>query len=671
MNKNLLFEIGVEELPSSYMLDLEKNLNLAFSIFLTENYFSYTRNQVFITPRRMVFLVEGISSMQEIPVKFVKGPSIKIALSEEGKETEALKGFLTKCHAAEYTVKDTYIYAKVTELNSETELFFQNRFPSWLLNFPFEKKMRWEEWQFIRPIRWIVAFYGSEIVNLNICGIQSTKTSRGLHGFDSIPIVSAEDYFQKMSLNQIILSSQDRKEKIETNISGKIREDILWENVNRTESPIVLEASFLDSLLNLPHEVIETVISNQLKCFPLWDENGLLRNQFLFVMNGDRDPHLVRKGYEKVITARLNDARYFFERDAAKTLINRIKDLEKITFIEKLGTLTDKTNRLLALAKSTPAFSQNQDLFALIPLSKADLTTTMVQELTELQGSIGKIYALHQGIAKEIAEAIEDHYHPRSEYDILPITDLGKDLSILDRIDTLIGAHVIGLSISSSTDPLGLRRIANGLIRILVLSEYPISIQNLVEQSFTTYEKINHFTISMAEKMKNFQEFYLTRLKSILSLTYRYDIVNAIVRDGFINPFVAKRRCESIQNEIVEDSFKTLCDTYTRIKNITKEKNPGLIDLDPSIFQKEEEKEVWNVMQSRTPITSEFSSESYDLKPLYRFNDPITRFFETILVMDEDLNIRKHRLQLLYLILVSMKQFADFSKIVFDGGDIV
>ena len=667
MNKNLLIEIGTEELPSSYMIDLEKSLGQAFSAFLAENFITCRKNQVYLTPRRLVFWVEEIAPKQEIPEKTVKGPPVKIALTSEGKQTEALKGFLSKCQATEYSVEGPYIYAKVIETSRETNRFFQTDFPPWLINFPFEKKMRWETWQFVRPIRWIVAYYGDERIDLSLCGIQRSKPSRGLRGFKSILIESADDYFQKMKENQIILSKDERKDIIESGIPGKIRQDILWENVNRTECPVVSEANFSENLLALPSEVICTVISNQLKCFPAWGNDKLLP-KFFFVMNGHRDVNLVRKGYEKVITARLNDASYFFERDASKTLIERIPDLTKMTFIEKLGTLADKTDRLTSLANSIPLFSKDPDLLTLIPLSKADLSTAMVQELTELQGTMGTIYARSQGIKREIADAISDQYHPRSENDTLPVTVLGKHLSLLDRIDTITGVHAIGMTVSSSADPLGLRRLANGLIRILMETEYSLSIEHMVEQSLQTYDVVNQVIMEKDTVLKNIQEFYHTRLKSLLSLNYRYDIVGAVVLGGFLNPFTAKMRCERIQEEINQTDFKTMCESYTRIKNITKEKNPGLEDLDSYEFQKEEEKEIWNVCQS-IPVIDEFGDHSFDLKPFYRLNTPITRFFETVLVMEADLDIRNHRLQLLYTILVKMNQFADFSTIVFDGGD--
>lgn len=672
MSKSLIIEIGTEELPSSYMKELEKQLNRSFRLFLEENYLSFADATVFMTPRRMVFFVNELATCQTIPEKIIKGPPHKMALTEKGEPTEALKGFLIKCQTEDYQVDGNYIYAKMQSPNLETGFFLEREFPNFILRFPFEKKMRWEIWQFIRPIRWIVAFFGDQIIDLSICGIHSSAVSRGLRGFDDIPIVSAEDYFGKMKQNNIELSSAKRKERIENKLKELHqipKEDIVWENVNRTESPVISEASFSEDLLALPPEVISTVISNQLKCFPAWQEDILLP-KFYFFMNGERKLDLVRKGYEKVITARLNDAKYFYERDQKVPLSERTSDLAKITFIEKLGTLADKTNRMVLLSANDSFFSGQKNLLTLILLSKADLSTTMVQELTELQGTMGKTYALMQEVEKEVAYAIEDHYHPRSEEDTLPESSLATSLSILDRVDTITGIHAIGMTVSSSSDPLGLRRIANGFIRILLHHFYPLEISKLFEDSLETYRKVNLLNFDSSLVKKNLAVFYLTRLRNLLSTSFRYDVIEAIVPETFANPYLLQIKGKVISEQINTSDFKILCDSYTRIKNITKEKDQE-IPVEELSLEKQEEKDlyqVWEQVKNSSPIISQENVKQV-LVSFYQFNQPIAAFFEKILVMDENLVVRKHRLQLLFLIFKKLNQFADFSKIVFEGGE--
>lgn len=672
MNK-LIIEIGTEELPSSYMTELEEDLKVAFPKFLKDHFLPFSTSNVLITPRRLIFFADSVSSSQDIPEKTVKGPPIKIAFTEDGKETDALRGFLLKCQATGYTVDGPYIYAKVCSQNLELSLFLQNEFPSWLLNFPYVKKMRWETWQFIRPVRWIVAFYGDQIIDLSICGIQSSTISRGLRGFNDISIVSAEDYIGKMEQNCIVLSSAKRKEIIDNKLKELHQipqEEIVWENVNRTEYPVISEAFFSDDLLTLPPEVISTVISNQLKCFPAWENNKILP-KFFFVMNGDRDLSLVRKGYEKVITARLNDAKYFYERDLLVPLVDRIPDLEKMTFIEKLGTLAMKVSRLRSLYFVDVNFSNQEDLLELISLCKVDLSTTMVQELTELQGTIGKIYALKQGIKTSVADAIEDHYHPMSEGDSLPASSLARSLGILDRVDTITGVHTIGMTISSSSDPLGLRRIANGLIQILSDKPYSFHIKDLFLKCLKIYEEINQCVFDSSEVMKNLQSFYQTRIRSILSQVYRYDVVNAVISEDWEDAYGLDKRCKAIQNQLDSSEFRILCDSYTRIKNITKEKDQGIAELTANMFQNQAEKALIEVLHkiSAIDITGDADQLGRILIAFYQLNQPITEFFEKILVMDEDLVVRKNRLQLLFVILKKLNQFADFSKIVFEGGE--
>jgi glycyl-tRNA synthetase beta chain len=655
------------------MVELEKDLGVSFEHFLKSNSFSFSASQVFMTPRRIVFYVDQIASKQEIPEKIVKGPPTKIAFTEDGKETGALQGFLAKCQATEYSVDGNYVYAKIVGQNLETKLFFQTEFPNFLLSFPYAKKMRWETWQFIRPIRWMVAFYGEQTIDLSICGIKSSTISRGLRGFDAIPIISANDYFGKMKQNSIELSTCQRKEIVESKLKELKQtpcEDIVWENVNRTEFPVVAEASFSDGLLDLPVEVICTVISNQLKCFPAW-ENAKLLPKFYFVMNGNRDLSVVCKGYEKVITARLNDAKYFYERDLLIPLVDRIPDLEKMTFIEKLGTLAMKVERMRNLYFADANFSNQKDLFELISLCKVDLSTTMVQELTELQGTIGKIYALKQGIKTEIADAIEDHYYPRFESDSLPTSNLARALGILDRVDTICGVHAIGMTVSSSSDPLGLRRMANGLIRILSDKPYRINLEDLFQKSLQTYEKVNQFVFDSHLVMKNLLTFYVTRIRSILSQTYRYDIVNAVVSDEWGDAYGIDKRCKTITDQLDSPEFRVLCDSYTRIKNITKEKDQGIAELTSDMFQNQAEKELIEVLKeiSTINIAGNYDQLTQALITFYQLNQPITEFFDKILVMDEDVDVRRHRLQLLYAILKKLNQFADFSKIVFEGGE--
>ena len=674
MNHNLLIEIGTEEMPSSYMIKLEKDLNEGFTLFLTTHFLPYHHSKVLITPRRMVFSAEGVAPKQDIPEKIVKGPPVKNALAEDGTETPALKGFLEKCHATEYSIEGLYVFAKVKGKNEDTIPFFQNEFPVWLLAFPFEKKMRWEEYQFIRPIRWMVAFYGTDVINLSLCGITCSQISRSLRGFESERIESADDYFQKISASGIVLSSLARKEIIISKLKDLNQnpdEAVIWENVNRTEIPTLSEATFSEQLLTLPPEVISTVISNQLKCFPAW-ENAKLLPKFFFVMNGYRDVNLVRKGYEKVISARLNDAKYFYERDLLIPLVERIPDLEKMTFIEKLGTLADKTNRLLLLAKQMNYLgldsSDTDDFNQLISLCKVDLSTTMVQELTELQGTIGKIYAKEQGIKDSISLAIEDHYSPRSEGDSIPSTLAGSLLGIIDRVDTISGVHAIGMSVSSSSDPLGLRRIANGLIRILIACHYPVDWRDIFKNSLEIYQTIGHFTFDSAKVLDNILVFFVTRLRSILSLSYRYDVVNAVVKEEWADPYTMNSRCKACTERLDSQEFRSICDSYTRIKNITKEKDPLLSEMDPHIFTTVEEQNLWEAM-NQIPLISELENPREVLTSFFALNEPIARFFDKILVMDEDLNIRNHRLALLDKILKKMNQLADFSRIVFEGGD--
>lgn len=666
MSKDLLIDIGVEELPSSYMDELFNLLSFSFSSFLDENYIGRNGEEVFLTPRRMIFTSKNVAEKQNTPEKEIKGPPKNIALAEDGSPTKALTKFLEKCNADNWYVKATkegeYIFCSNAQENLETRIIIENKFPTFLLNLPYSKKMRWDGIIFIRPIRWIVSLLGEDIINLEICGVKGGRIEKGLRGYPEINVENASNYKELMSNNRVIISSADRMNMIKERLSS-FKEDILIENVNITEFPVCVNGKFEKDFLMLPDVVISTVLAKSLKCFTINDNRGALTNEFVFVMDGPRNDEIVRAGYEKVVNAKLKDALYFFELDKKKKLDERREALSGIIFIEKLGTISQKIDRMIILSTLFDGIIQINKLIRAIELSKVDLTTKLVYEFPELQGAMGKIYALEEGIEPEIANALYEYYLPIYENDEVPESILSRVLGIIDRTDTFIGALWTGIDITGSYDPLGVRRAVIGLIRILLYSYIPIDILSLFETSMEAYKRINNI-----EFEKNFInkliDFYNIRLKNILGSTLKYDVVNALITKNVVNPFELKVKGEIIEKEREKPEFKTLCESYTRINNILKGSN---IESEPSQELFSEQSEI-NLFKAYLKVKSDyFKTNDYleKINLLYKINDPVTSFFDNVLVMTEDLEMRGNRLALLSKIKEFLSDFADFSKIVF------
>jgi len=468
-----------------------------------------------------------------------------------------------------------------------------------------------------------------------------------------------------MKSNNIIISSLEREEIIREYINSQKDEDLIIENANITEDPRCVKGKFPEEFLSLPKEVTEAVIHGAIKSFPIFNGDSI-SNEFYFFMNGPRDIELVKKGYEKVINAKLKDAKYFYDLDKKKKLLDRTEDLTKVVFIQKLGFLSEKIKRMLLLCELFKEYIDIDKLKLAINLSKVDLTTKLVSELPELQGKMGSIYARIDCIDEEIATSINDHYLPRGEGDILPASLLSMILSIIDRLDTLVGAFLIKLEISGSSDPLGLRRTTNGLIRILMETEIDFNLSELFDNSEIAYSEINNFETCNKTKQE-FTEYFNSRVKSILGTIFRYDVINSVINSELINPAIYRKKSEVISTKINEKSFKTLCETFTRIKNITKNFE-SIIEIDESIFVLPQEKNLINRFKEINESYFKATNLKDKFNILLLLNEPVTNFFDDILIMCDDINLRNSRLSLISKIKTLIGEFADFSQITFEGG---
>lgn len=665
MGKDLLIEIGVEELPSSYMDELLELLSTSFRSFLDEYYIKRSKEEVFLTPRRIIFTAKDVYEKQNNPEKEIKGPPKNIAIAENGSPTKALIKFLEKCKADKWQVKvipeGEYIFCISKQEDLETITIIEKEFSTFLLNLPYSKKMRWDGFAFVRPIRWIIALLGEDLINLEICGVRTGRTGKGLRGFPEIRIENASLYKELMFKNRIIISKEERKNVIKKEYP-LFKEDILLENANITEFPVCVRGKFENEFLMLPFVVISIVLASSLKCFPLSDEKSELTNEFVFIMDGPRDKEVVRKGYEKVVNAKLKDALYFFELDKKKKLDERINLLSKIIFIENLGTISQKIERMKLLSNLFKNIVNTEKLNRAIELSKVDLTTKLVYEFPELQGIMGKIYAKDEGIDPEIADALYEHYLPFYEGDAVPKNTLSNILGIIDRTDTFIGALSTGIEVTGSYDPLGIRRTVNGLIKILFSTFIPINLLDLFRNGIETYREVNGVEFEK-DFIERIIDFFNTRLKNILTSYFKYDIVNALINDNFRNPYEIRLKGEIIEEERSKSCFKTLCDSHTRINNILKgtkfEQN-----VFPELFSEQAEIELFKAYLDIKEAYFNSIDFREKLDSLYKINEPVISFFDNVLVMTDDLKRRENRLTLLSKIREVLSDFADFSKIV-------
>jgi glycyl-tRNA synthetase beta chain len=674
MNRDFVIEIGLEELPSAAMKQLLEEMPKAFCAWLQEHSIVHDESFFFVTPRRMVFYASKVEPHQKIVPQKTKGPPASVAFKNQ-KETPALLGFLKKCGADTYETEtwngQDYIFCTVQPPCKKIEDVVKNHFSSWLQAFPFSSQMNCHSYNFVRPVRWICSLYGDSILPLTLFSVKSSSLSLGLRGFPAIPIQSAEEYCATVREHNIMLDTSERIEAIQTHVSTKTPLSIIEKNALCTEWPIVSKAGFSGGLLEVPKEAIKTMIEDHLICFTLQDETGALLPSFQFVMNGPRNEKNVAMGYEKVIAAKLEDAKFFYEQDQKVPLKDRSDHIQRMIFMKGLGTVLQKTNRLISLARQFPCEVDVHLLERAAFLSKMDLSTHMVQELPELQGTMGRIYGSLQGEDQCVCNALETYYFPAREADPVPNDDMGRILGILDRIDTLAGAFAIGTSVTSSADPLGLRRQMNGLFRILLDRPFSLDLHEAFSQALLCYQQENSLEVQTDTVLQKLAKFYTLRLTLFLQSIHRYDLVNAALCLPWIHPFSAKEKIVLLEKESLNPELKTLCESFTRIRNITKGEY-SCTPVQEELLAEPQEMALYEALEKNS--SDEYAPiESGDLviqlKKMYSLNPFIVDFFDFVLVNCEDIGIKDNRLRLLSAINRYFLRFCDFSKIVFQGGN--
>jgi glycyl-tRNA synthetase beta chain len=641
MSLPFLLEIGTEEIPDWMIPDALENLRLLFEK-LAIPHESITMDA---TPRRLVLRADGLPARQADSEERVMGPA-------KSAPAQAVAGFARKQGVApealtiETTSKGEYYSFTRKVTGRHTKDILAEALPGLILQIYFPKTMYWTVKggpRFIRPIRWIVALLGEDIVPFEIAGVHSGALTSGHRrlGAREIAITTA-DYEQRLRDHYVILSAEQRREKIRQEVAGvavKADAALLETLVYITEYPTAITGNFDPQFLALPEEVLITVMRHHQKYFSVDDGHGGLAPRFVAVMNIPSDKEgFVQSGNERVLRARFNDARFFWETDQKKSLAGRIPDLAHVTFQAKLGSYLEKTERMRALAQE---LGGDEQAVRAAELAKCDLTTELVKEFTELQGVVGGLYARVQGEPEAVWQAIYDQYKPESMEDRIPRHRTGQIVSLADKLDTLRGCFRVGMIPSGSRDPFALRRAAQGVVKILVEGKIELPLLDFLEGDRAL---IDFF----AERVK----FYFKDHRG-----FAYDEVNACMAAGWSNLVDLEARLVRVQNLRPTPDFEPLAASFKRIRNILEQaKFTGGAGIDESLLEAGPERELYEEYNriAGQPIESVIS----------RLRPKVDLFFDKVLVNAPDARVRQIRLTLLQTLLAEFSTMADFSEIV-------
>lgn len=688
MAKDLLLEIGLEEMPAHVVTPSMKQLETKITAFLDDNRLSFSSIKAYSTPRRLAVLVSEIVDKQEDIQEEVKGPSKKIALDQEGNWSKAAQGFvrgqgvttdditLKELKGEEYVYVTKYIPGKPAEevLTDLTQVITSLTFPV---------TMHWNQYDFeyIRPIHWIVALLDEEIIPLQILDVKSGRASRG-HRFlgNDLTFATAKEYEEKLAAEFVIADPMKRQEMITEQIAEiaakenfvvNLDVDLLEEVNNLVEYPTAFVGNFADKYLAVPEEVLVTSMKEHQRYFDVRNQEGLLLPHFISVRNGNNVKlENVAKGNEKVLTARLEDAEFFYNEDKKLTIDELVEKLKNVTFHEKIGSMYEKMQRVGVSAQiigETVGLTNEEleDLKRASEIYKFDLVTNMVGEFPELQGIMGEKYALLQGEKPAVAQAIREHYLPISSEGELPESNIGAVLAIADKMDSLQTFFAAGMLPSGSNDPYALRRQTYGIVRIIEAKSwyFPlIKLQQAIGKKINSDEA--RFGIQLASGQKEVADFFKARLRQRLhSEDTRHDVIDAVVNSEQEDVTKLFKAANILNRHLQDDNFKTSVEALTRAINLAKKNEANSGHVDPNLFENESEQALFDaVADLEQKFPRQTMEENYqglmDLRPV------IEAYFDATMVMVDDERIRRNRLNQLQIIAKMALAFASLDELL-------
>ncbi|HOB86342.1 MAG TPA: glycine--tRNA ligase subunit beta [Bacillota bacterium] len=689
-NKDLLLEIGCEEIPSRFISPAIRQLKEGARRLLEEAHLQWGSLQAWGTPRRLVLLVSGLAAAQADQVQRIKGPPRDRAFDSQGRPTAALLGFARSHNVApesleEETIKGARYMVLVKKVRGlPTEEVLPELLAELLRQLHFPKPMYWwkKEVRFARPIRWLLALYGDRVVPLTYAGITAGRETWG-HRFlnpGPWPVENPAHYFARLVESGVVLDQERRRQLIRQQVEEAARscggralvEEALLDEVScLVEYPVAVTGSMAPEFLDLPREVLITTMQVHQRYFPVEDSAGGELLPYFVGISNNRYHENIKRGYEKVLQARLSDARFFYDEDRKKPLESYVEQLKTVLFQESLGTLEEKRGRLVALVEKMAAAlglnpGEAKAAVRAAHLCKADLVTHMVKEFPELQGVMGREYARHSGEEEGVAQGIYEHYLPRWSGDRLPETTPGRLVSLADRLDTLAGCFAVGLIPTGSQDPYALRRLAYGAVAILLEGELRLHPEQLVRWALEGLKGAVSLSPEEEERVaREVFSFLQQRLRFIFQeKRLSSGVTEAVLGSSYETVGELYRRAVKLQELTGTLLLEEIITAYNRVANLSRKAPGGPVE--EGVFEAEAEALLFrSVAEAEEKLRESKEAGDYDscLRLLQGLKQPVDLFFDQVLVMAEDLRLRENRLNLLYKARKLFEQIADFSKI--------
>lgn len=683
--RTLAFEIGTEEIPAFDLAGAVKQLSTMVPSLLDDAAIPHGAVKIFSSPRRLIVIAEEIPEATEEKNEVFKGPSAKIAFDAEGNPTKAAQGFARGkgVDPSSLVVEDGYVYARTHTPSVNVASLLSSVLNKIIHGLSWPRSQRWgvQSEYFTRPVRWIVALFGNEVIDFTFAGLVAGRTTYG-HRFlapGPFEVADADSLVDVVRSASVIPSEAEREQVIregvakaeaETGFTAVLHPKTLVEVINLAEYPTVLVGTFDEEFLKVPEEIIVDAMLVHQRYFPLYDKDGKLTNRFIVVSNGDPAcAETIVDGNERVVRARLYDAKFFYDEDLKQPLESYVDHLGEVVFQEKLGTMLDKTNRIQRLADhlAEDAGLAGQDLSDVeraARLCKADLVTSAVVEFTSVQGVMGSYYAAASGETAQVAQAIEQHYRPRFAGDEAPDTVVGKIVAIADKLDTVCGLFAVGQGPTGSSDPFALRRSAIGIVAMLSGKDaVEVSLVAAIDAALVSYAQQGIEFDSDAAR-RDVIEFFITRTKVMMrDAGNSIDAIDAVLSAGIQEPVELINRVSALEAARSEqpEVFEDLATAYARANNLCDSKLGT--EVNESLLSEVEQALVRAVGQAESNVASALENNNYAaaLSELAALRKPIDLFFENTMVMDEDQTLRENRLRLLNSFVAVFANVADFA----------
>jgi glycyl-tRNA synthetase beta chain len=683
--RTLAFEIGTEEIPAFDLAGAVKQLSTMVPSLLDDAAIPHGAVKIFSSPRRLIVIAEEIPEATEEKNEVFKGPSAKIAFDAEGNPTKAAQGFARGkgVDPSSLVVEDGYVYARTHTPSVNVASLLSSVFNKIIHGLSWPRSQRWgvQSEYFTRPVRWIVALFGNEVIDFTFAGLVAGRTTYG-HRFlapGPFEVADADSLVDVVRSASVIPSEAEREQVIregvakaeaETGFTAVLHPKTLVEVINLAEYPTVLVGTFDEEFLKVPEEIIVDAMLVHQRYFPLYDKDGKLTNRFIVVSNGDPAcAETIVDGNERVVRARLYDAKFFYDEDLKQPLESYVDHLGEVVFQEKLGTMLDKTNRIQRLADhlAEDAGLAGQDLSDVeraARLCKADLVTSAVVEFTSVQGVMGSYYAAASGETAQVAQAIEQHYRPRFAGDEAPDTVVGKIVAIADKLDTVCGLFAVGQGPTGSSDPFALRRSAIGIVAMLSGKDaVEVSLVAAIDAALASYAR-QGIEFDTDAVRRDVIEFFITRTKVMMrDAGNSIDAIDAVLSAGIQEPVELINRVSALEAARSEqpEVFEDLATAYARANNLCDSKLGT--EVNEGLLSEVEQALVSAVGQAESNVASALENNNYAaaLSELAALRKPIDLFFENTMVMDEDQTLRENRLRLLNSFVAVFANVADFA----------